>query len=75
MKISKEDKKEVLYFLGLGLLLYLLSIGVQSFIFVWLLKWALKIFSGLFFFFGVITFINIFTKSKSGDSDNTSNPE
>lgn len=75
MKINKEDKKEVAYFLGIGLFLYLLSIGVQSFIFVWLLKWALKIFAGLFFFFGVITVINLFIKNKSDSNDSANNPQ
>jgi hypothetical protein len=71
MKINKEDKKEVLYFFGIGLLLYLLSVGVQSDLFVWLFKWSLKIFSGLFLFFGVITVINMFIAKKPDSDDNT----
>ena len=54
----KEDIKDTLFLFGVALLLWLISVAIVNQLFVWLLKWGLKLGAVLFVLGGVIAIIN-----------------
>ena len=70
----KEDIKDTLFLFGIAILLWILSSAITNSLFVWLLKWGLKIGAVLFVLGGIIAIINTVAsyKNRNKNKDNNS---
>jgi membrane protein implicated in regulation of membrane protease activity len=69
----KEGIKDTLFMFGIAIVCWILSIAITNLIFVWLLKWGLKIGAVLFIFGGIIAVINAVASHRNRNKNNDNN--